>query len=513
MAPPGSTIRHADVTLPLALSRLRAGRHWVPLVVVAGVFAASRAAAYAAGVRFDSSPLGLYGQIVDPELLKTRLAESLFYLHGQPPLFNLYLGVLLKAFGAHYASIAQATYILLGIVGAFALYGLLFRLGCSTWLSVALAVLIAVAPPTILYENWLFYEYSVAVLLVLSGFALAGFMSRPSFLSGSFFFLLLAAVIWMRSTFQIVWMLFAAGLVMLALRTRKQLVLRALLVPLLLVVALYGKNLALFDLPSTSSWFGMNWAKMIFTSVSPADRARLVERGALSRVSLVAPFSELEAYRGSVTLSRPSGIAVLDETHLPSGTPNLNNRSYVRISNLYLRDSLRLVREEPSAYARSVLKAVKLSFVPSADYDFVRRNRRKIGFYTRAFHRVVYLQTPYAAHVGIAILGAYALALLYGLRLLRLWIRSGMRSDPKLVTLLYGWFTVLYMTLILALTSGAENQRIRFAVDALVVVLVASALSESWPAVRRLFFAETGRFGGTRLAGRSPADVLRRSAR
>jgi hypothetical protein len=58
-------------------------------------FGASRAAAYAAGVRFDSSPLAFCWQLVDPDLLRTRLLESLFYLHGQPPLFNLYLGVLL----------------------------------------------------------------------------------------------------------------------------------------------------------------------------------------------------------------------------------------------------------------------------------------------------------------------------------------------------------------------------------------------------------------------------------
>lgn len=453
------------------------------MLVIAVFFAASRVGAYAAGVRFDSSPLGQFLQLVDPELLRTRLVESLFYLHGQPPLFNLYLGVLLKAFGGHYASVAQASYVGLGVVGTLALYGLLVRVGCAIWVSVSVTVLITVAPATILYENWLFYEYPVAVFLVLSAFALVGFMRAKSFWSGFLFFLLLAAVIWTRSTFQIIWMLLASGLVLVALRDRKGVVIRSCLVPLLLVVALYGKNLMVFGFPGTSSWLGMSLAeKLFYTAVSPLDRAELVERGELSRVSLVKPFSQLEAYRGRVVISRPTGIPVLDEKRLPFGTPNLNNKSYVRISRLYLGDSLYLIREEPAAYVRSMISTLKLAFQPSRDYGRTR-DGPTLRSYRNTFRRVVYLQTPYAK-VGFAILGAYALALIYGLRLLRIWIREGLSSDPQLVTLLYSWLTVLYMSLVLALVSWLEADRIRFQVDALVAVLVACALTELWLTLR-----------------------------
>ena len=49
-----------------------------------------------AGVRFDAHALGIYYQFIDPPLLESRLLESLFYSHGQPPLFNLFLGLVLK---------------------------------------------------------------------------------------------------------------------------------------------------------------------------------------------------------------------------------------------------------------------------------------------------------------------------------------------------------------------------------------------------------------------------------
>ena len=418
-------------------------------------------------------------------MLAHRLAESIFYLHSQPPLFNLYVGILLKAFPDHYASVAHATYVVIGIIGALALYGLLVRVGCGARLSAAIAALVTVAPATILFENWLFYEYPVAVMLVLSGFALAGFARKQTFWPGFAFFLLLAVVIWTRSTFHIVWMLLAAGLVLVSLRNRAKVVLCACLVPLLLVVALYGKNLVVFGEPSTSSWFGMHWARSVFRTFPPAERAERVERGELSRVSLVTPFSNVGDYRGIVPLSRPTGIPVLDQASSLGGRPNYNNKSYIRISNLYLHDSLRLIRGDPIAYLRGVKASLEIFLRPGTENPFTTRNGAKIRRYTEVFDRGIYLQTPYAARIGWAILGSYALALLYGVRLLLLWIRRGLSSDPALVTLLYAWLTVLNMCLANPLTSGGENNRIRFPVDPFVAVLVTCALVEAWPALRR----------------------------
>lgn len=66
--------------------------------LLAIVFAVSRLGYYLLGVRFDARPVLHYYQFVDPELLKHRLVESLFYLHIQPPGWNLYIGAVLKFF-------------------------------------------------------------------------------------------------------------------------------------------------------------------------------------------------------------------------------------------------------------------------------------------------------------------------------------------------------------------------------------------------------------------------------
>ncbi len=69
-----------------------------PLVAVVAVFLLSRVGYYVAGVRFDASSLPWFWQYIDPVLLKTDLGQSLWYLHSQPPAFNLFLGIVLNLF-------------------------------------------------------------------------------------------------------------------------------------------------------------------------------------------------------------------------------------------------------------------------------------------------------------------------------------------------------------------------------------------------------------------------------
>jgi hypothetical protein len=62
------------------------------------IFAASELLARALGIRFASETFGTLYQYLDPAILRGDLARGLYYLHAQPPLFNLELGVVLKLF-------------------------------------------------------------------------------------------------------------------------------------------------------------------------------------------------------------------------------------------------------------------------------------------------------------------------------------------------------------------------------------------------------------------------------
>ncbi len=124
---------------------------WPLFLVVA--FVVSRVRYYLAGVRFDASPLGYYLQYIDPPLLQDSLLESVFYLHGQPPLFNLFLGVVLKLFPSSYLLAFAMIYMGLGLTLLLTTYAVLVRTGVPVWLGAVIALVFYANPVTILYEN------------------------------------------------------------------------------------------------------------------------------------------------------------------------------------------------------------------------------------------------------------------------------------------------------------------------------------------------------------------------
>src|ERR1700687_5373525 len=68
-----------------------------PLVLLSVGFGVSRIAFYAAGVRYYFQ--GGY-QILDLHLLGKNLLSNIWHLHMQPPLYNMFIGVVLALPGA-----------------------------------------------------------------------------------------------------------------------------------------------------------------------------------------------------------------------------------------------------------------------------------------------------------------------------------------------------------------------------------------------------------------------------
>jgi hypothetical protein len=127
------------------------------------VFACSRALYAWAGLRFNDWPLGVYWQYLDAFLLKRKLGESLWNLHGQPPLFNLYLGTALAT--GHEHAVFVVTFLAAGLVAYVSVFLVMRRLGVRAPLAFALATWLATRPPSWPTRNWLFYSLPVAALL------------------------------------------------------------------------------------------------------------------------------------------------------------------------------------------------------------------------------------------------------------------------------------------------------------------------------------------------------------
>ena len=110
-------------------------------------------------------------QMFDPALLKVHLAETLFYEHIQPPLFNMMVAFVLKALpqrAQEYVFFA-VFYEALGVLLVLGIYSLGLLIGASRRWSLAAATLFIFWPPVIFEElfhhpspeKWLSYDYPV----------------------------------------------------------------------------------------------------------------------------------------------------------------------------------------------------------------------------------------------------------------------------------------------------------------------------------------------------------------
>ncbi|MGZ4383335.1 MAG: hypothetical protein ACXVY3_01935 [Gaiellaceae bacterium] len=453
-----------------------------PLAVLCVVFAAARTWAWEAGVRFDASTLPWFWQFIDTRLLKAHLLQSLWYLHSQPPLYNLFLGIGLKVFGASFSTAALWTQLVIGLVITLALYALLVLVGLSRWCAVAVSGLFAVSPQALLFENWLFYEYVVAALLLLAVLAFVAFERHPSAWRSFSLFAVLACLCYIRISFQIVVLLLALAFMLAVFAGHRRAIAVGAVLPLLLVAGLMVKNWVMVGVPSTSSEAGMHLAHVDWYGFRDHQEHHLQERGVISAVSAVAPFSALNVYESLVKLSHPkTGIPLLDERSKPvAHTPaNYDNIEYVHISRLYMHDFLEILVHEPSIYLRGVWFGTKIAVYPSDNYSFFKSNRSKINLWARVFDALVLWQphvrwsdgVPYGTAWGIVV--GYIASLLFGAReMMKVLLRRGGSLAVAFV-----WLLLVYVVIATTFGEAFENQRVRFVSDPLAVVLVAALAS------------------------------------
>jgi len=112
----------------------------------------------------------------------------------------------LKLFPSRFDGAMHVEYLALGLTATIALFLLLRQLGLPALVSAVIASVFCVAPATLLYENWLFYEYPTMTWLLLAAVALHRFLARDSVAAGVGFFAAAAAAIYTRTVFQLVWL-------------------------------------------------------------------------------------------------------------------------------------------------------------------------------------------------------------------------------------------------------------------------------------------------------------------
>lgn len=468
-----------------------------PLLLVLGVFAVSRVAYLAAGVEFDASPLDGYWQYIDPALLQDRLGESLWHAHAQPPLFNLLVGMALKLPGESHEAVLNVLFLLLGLALALLLHALLRRLGVGRWASAIVAAVYAASPAAVLYENWLYVEQLVAVCLLGAAVLLHRFAERSQLRDGAGAFGLLAVVVLTRPLFHLVWIVGIALIVWVFQPGRRRAVAAAAAVPLVLVVALYAKNYALFETVSSTSCSGINAARVTTFQLTEAEIGRLVRAGKISTFAAESPFA-LPTSRPEVFRREPKrGVPLLDRARKSTGAPNFDHAAYLDICDRYLEDARTVLREHPGAFKRGFQQGSFIYWRPPSQYPFLtQENRDAVTWPERAYGLLLYGQLrPATDLTGLALaprgdyrvtrrigevawfaLIGYLAAIAFAVVLVARAVRRR-RAAPLDLVAAYVLFNVVWVTVVGTAFEAGENNRFRYLVDPLALALLASLVA------------------------------------
>ena len=454
-------------------------------VIVGLSFLLSRFLYIQAGQRFDNTPPKYYYQFIDPQLLKTRFLESIWCLHSQPPLFNFITGLLYQASSPD-SKIYQLLFFILGFVFALTLYWLGLRLGLNRWWSALLAIWFMVSPATVLYENLYFYAYPTAFLLAFAALALSKFLESDNFWWGVTFAGSLAALCLTWAIFHLIWMFAVIGLITMFYRNRRTLFM-ASLIPALIVTGWYTKNYFLFGTFSASSWMGMNLAHVTFLSplTSQSVRDQMAGLGELTRYPVAEAFRPIENYQGLVAVPKPQGIPVLDEPFKSMKSPNFNHTFYIQLSELMLQDALRFIRMRPDLYFASVRQGFAIFFHSSSDYLLLKdKPTPKLeSFWDRVFYGQVSdyqgkLDDRWISnwrYIGWWLVVIYVAVMMYGVKTL---IDRNQADRSQTAVIVFMTFTILYFTVLANFFDLGENNRFRFTLDPIVLLLFGRLLQD-----------------------------------
>ena len=464
--------------------------NWLPVTALICIFAAFRLWFAYAGGAFIDSPLDSAKQFLDPILLQQDLLSSLWYLHSQPPLFNLFLGLVLKT-ASDPALVYELCFRLSGLLIPLCMYVTLVLLGANRIAAFLATLLFMLNPSLILYESLLYYTHVEGVLILAAVFFLARWGLRKTTLDLCAFWLLLVCLGLTRSLFHPLFVVVLGVLLCLFVWYQNRptrafrLVFMVAMLPLMLWCL---KNMIIFGFLGTSSWAGMSlWVKT--NGYAPEQLEELHARGMISQVAVRVdqlPFREI----GNFT---HDGLLEIDACHHPADCremrpddwPNYNHIGYVALSRQLGRDALQLIRYDPEAFLFSTVSAFSLSVWYASDcvQGLFQQNMAVLEpleeLYRYAFFGFLDVKSRHsdprlwlrAGCIGLLFVVFYGLTIFQALRR-----QEGRERFALVLVCLFCMLTHVFVLLISSGVEFGENPRFRFPVDGAFLILVAGNL-------------------------------------
>lgn len=315
-----------------------------------------RAAVALSGRAFDVSTLGQGMPILDCELLLHDLGRSIWYLHSQPPLFNLFAAGMLRLPG-DFARNYQWMNWAMGLAFYLLTFRLMIRLGVMRALAATLVIIFMLMPNAMWLENAVYYGLPLALMLLLATLAGDYALRRGSVAALAVAATLLVALVLTRAFFTWPWCALVLAVLAVSfhrIHGHRASGVAAIAIPFLLVIAFQVKQYAVFGQTLGSSWFGANLFTM--TAGMRAEKAEALAAGKVSPLVNEYRNAPPETYQRYFNVPA-TGIPALDQLTKSTGQPNFNHAIYIPMGRTYLRDSLYLIARAPHMYLVNVINS------------------------------------------------------------------------------------------------------------------------------------------------------------
>lgn len=462
------------------------------------IFVATRAALYAAGLRFHLDLSWMF--LSDLADLRERLLETVFYFHAFAPGMNLITGVLLKLGPDHVAGLAACLFWAFGGLLVACLFRILRALGLTRPAALAVTVLFSLLPQTLYLEHLFLYTYLCAALLCAIAALFHQAIRSSSVWIWLAFFSLCAALGWLYTAFHLIWFVAMCVIALVAApRGTRRRVITAGLAPALFLVSLYVKNYAIFGVFGATSWGTANLTLATTQQMRASERNAWIRDGRLSPYAAINVYSPPSAYTrffpdeprfpwpGSNELERPSVNA-----------GNFNHGLFLEVNRRRGEDAAHYIKTRPGDYLRRVVTQNLPALFHSTTHWHPHDRRRNhphsahravLGRYEGGYDRLVHAWPIRGVGLYVFLPIFYA----WGLWRALMGVRApdpAARAAGALLALCL--FQIAFVVAVSTMATSWEASRYRYAVEPFICALVALALRTAhqrardfWPGSRR----------------------------
>jgi len=442
------------------------------------------------GQRFNTDYLNYGWQLIPWDVLSTDPLRSVFYLHIQPPIWNLFLGTTAWMSPFSDRVTLQVLMALIGFAVAWLAALLGQRLGLSRRIAVIVALIATLHPEVLKGAFEPTYELATAALLLAVLIAVSD-LTRKENVRRSLVILAGAVTVTAltRSLYHPAWALVIVifGLWLMRRRINWKSSVLVLSIPVIFMGSWMAKNEVMFGHTTMSSWFGMNLQRAVIPVLPKDDLDEMYAKGQISDIAMIGPFGKYELYENVFedcvpTRSHRSLAEPMRTTD--QWSPNFNYECFLPLYDQAGKDAIAVIKEHPEAWLEgrlwSLRTTIAVSPIPSESKSEVMTGLDRVFsiarldfggvLSTKGWGTPIYGQLEAHADFGLMLIPMYLTIGWIGLWQILQRLRRKQLSAASTIYVV-GSFTVAFTVIVGAIAELGEQSRFRTMIDPIVTVM------------------------------------------